>query len=118
MLWVKLVYKYRYGCKGDVQNIRFETIPAYLTTTNDPSSTAFQVGAFSTDVRDLGNGTVQYTMYNKAGWHSLMGGLNPPSWDHDRQDAFPMHEMNRFGGDVRQMFQGTGPNPCQNSLRK
>jgi hypothetical protein len=114
--WANLVYKYKYGCHGDAENIDFSTIPAYLTTTNDPTSTAFQVGAFSTDIHEMPDGTLQYTMFNKTGWHSLFGGLNGNIGDHNRQGAFPMHGMHDFGGNIRQMFKGTGPNPCKHPI--
>ena len=116
ILWANLVYIFKYGCHGNAENIDFSTIPAYLTTTNDPTSTAFQVGAFSTDIQEMPDGTLQYTMYNKAGWHSLLGGLNGNIGDHDRQAAFPMHEQHDFGGNIRQMFRGTGPNPCKHLI--
>ena len=100
------------GCPATMENIPFGTIPAYLTTTADPSSAAFQVGAFTTDVQQMPDGGVQYTMYNKAGWHSLLGGLNMGIGDHNVQAALPMHDMDQFGGNVRQVFVGDGPNPC------
>jgi hypothetical protein len=110
--YMQWLYKHKFNCQGSPQNQNFGTLPAYLTDTWDPSNTAFQVGAFSFDINDLGSGNVQYTMYNKAGWHSLLGGLNGSLGDHDRDSAFPMHHMGKFGGNVRQMFQWQGKKPC------
>lgn len=110
--WINNTYAQQYGCSGSVQNLTFPTFPAYLLTAWNPGSTAFQVGAFSADLQDNGNGTLTYTMYNKAGWHSLFGGLNFGIGDHELQPAFPMHMMSQFGGNVRQMFQATIANPC------
>ena len=86
--------------------------PVIYSVENWPGQPPFQVGAFSTDIKDLGNGTVQYTMYNKADWTSLLGGINFGRGDHERAPVFPMAPMHRYGGNVRQMFQGIGPNPC------
>jgi len=111
-IYMQLLYKLKYKCSGSPQNSNFPTWAGYLFTAGDPNNTAFQVGAFSFDINDMGDGTVQYTMYNKAGWHSLLGGLNGSLGDHDRQPALPMHKMSRYGGNVRQMFQWRGPKPC------
>jgi RHS repeat-associated protein len=111
-IYMQLLYKYKYKCKGSPENNNFPTLAAFLLTAEDPGNTAFQVGAFSFDITDMGDGTVQYTMYNKAGWHSLLGGLNGNLGDHDRQPAFPMHKSSQFGGNVRQMFQWRGSKPC------
>jgi hypothetical protein len=109
-VYMQLLYKYKYKCKGSPENNNFPTLAGYAFTTGDPSNTAFQVGAFSFDITDMGDGTVQYTMYNKAGWHSLLGGLNGSIGDHDRQPALPMHNMTQHGGNVRQKFQWGGQN--------
>jgi RHS repeat-associated protein len=111
-VYMQLLYKYKYNCQGSPQNSDFPTWAGYAFTAGDPSNTAFQVGAFSFDINDMGDGTVTYTMYNKAGWHSLLGGLNGSLGDHDRQPALPMHKMRQVGGNVRQMFQSRGPKPC------
>jgi RHS repeat-associated protein len=108
--WVNLVYL-SHGCQSNGKDINFGTIPAYLTTVQDPSSAAFQVGAFSTGITENADGTITYTMYNKADWHSLSGGISPDSWEHET-DAMPMHEINGVGGSVRQMFQWTGAKPA------
>lgn len=111
-IYMQLLYVFHYKCKGSPQNNNFPTWAGYALTTQDPSNTAFQVGAFSFDITDMGDGTVQYTMYNKAGWYSLTGGLNRGRGDHDRQPAFPMHEATQFGGNIRQIFQSRRPKPC------
>jgi RHS repeat-associated protein len=111
-LYMQLLHKYKFKCSGSHDNNDFPTIPAYLTTIEDPSNAAFQVGAFSFDITEMEDGTVQYTMYNKAGWYSLLGGLNFGLGDHDRESSLPVQEMNGFGGNVRQMFQWKGKKPC------
>jgi hypothetical protein len=52
----------------------------------------------------MGDGTLQYTMYDKAGWHSLLGGLNGNLVTTNRQRALPMYKSWQFGRNVRQMF--------------
>ncbi len=111
-LYMQLLYRYAYHCKGSTENHLFPTWAGYLFTTYNPSNTAFQVGAFSFDITDMGDDTVLYTMYNKAGWYSLTGGLNLGMGDHDRQPNVPMHMANQFGGNVRQIFKWRGPKPC------
>lgn len=112
MLWAQTIY-WENGCK-DKENITFPTLAGYILTTQDPSSAAFQVGAFSTDITSNPDGTVTYTMYNKAGWHSLLGGLNGSHGDHENDPFtdFPnVDENHGFGGNVRQKFTWTGPKP-------
>jgi hypothetical protein len=94
---------------GDCIAVRFDAL-SYVYAT--PGNTAFQVGAFSFDIEELSDGTVQYTMYNKAGWHSLLGGLNGDLGDHNRDAPFPMEEHYKVGGNVWQIFQWRGKKPC------
>jgi RHS repeat-associated protein len=124
MAWVQAVYVWN-GCSGNVENIGFSTIPAYLATTpilgdwSTLGSTAFEVGAFSTDITENSNGTVTYNMYNKAGIHSLLGGLNFGHGDHeyDPYTHLPnMDESHGVGGNVRQLFTWTGPKPSACSI--
>src|SRR5260221_7112865 len=87
MAWTQAVY-WAHGCR-DRENIGFSTLAGYLTTTpvlgdwSTLGSAAFQVGNFSTDITSNPDGTVTYTMYNKAGWTSLLGGTNFGHGDHE-----------------------------------
>lgn len=122
--YMQLLYRFKYGCKGSPQNNNFSTLAGYLTETpilgdwSTLGNTAFEVGAFSFDINDMGNGMVRYRMYNKSGWHSLLGGLNGSYGDHELNPDFPMHEIHGYGGNVRQMFEWIGPKPCDLSGRK
>lgn len=120
MVWVQAVYLAN-DCK-DRENIGFNTMAGYVLTTpfvtgdlSTLGSAAFQVGNFSTDIKQNPDGTITYTMYNKAGWTSLLGGANFGHGDHEN-DPFtdlPNIDANHgFGGNVRQKFTWTGSKPA------
>ena len=109
--YMQLLYRFKYHCQGSPQNNDFPTLIAYTTTTQDPSNTAFEVGAFSFDINDIGDGMVQYRMYNKSGLHSLIGHF-PFIHDHELPPDSSMQETHSFGGNIRQLFEWQGPKPC------
>jgi RHS repeat-associated protein len=106
MYYVRNVYKNQNNCQGPKQNIAFPTWMAALSTTGDPSSTAFQVGGFTADIEDMG-AAMRVTLYNNASWTSLLG-MNV-GLDHERVQNWPNHG---YGGNVRQMFEWIEMKPC------
>ncbi len=97
-------YFYNKGNQS-VNNYDYGSMHAYKDTITDPSSTAFQVGAWVGSATNNGDGTVTFTITNEANENSLFGHLNDLF-----PGLFPNPDIGPMKG-IDQTFQWTEPIP-------
>ena len=97
---------YKAGNCCNIRNGSFGTMTAYFRTAWMLNSTAAQVGGFVYDASNNGNGTVTYTVRNRAGAYSFF--LHIPFIPRVLPRGGTLHLF----GDINQVFTWTEPSPC------